>query len=247
MLSVSIMAHPKRKELIPYLHEKVGYKCAVAWDDDNTIWNTSKKAWLQYDKKATHHLVLQDDALLCEDFIPGVAHLINIVPDKPISLFAMKRKSYIMNGKKITDIKYYIRECKEKNMRWLVLNKLNWGVSVLLPTKFIRPMISYVDKHCYFPQDDFRIAYYFLHKGIPIWHPIPSLVDHRTEGGSLVSPLYMGRDSQKGRCAEYFIGENVSALSVNWNIGCIAERELIDDYYAYMVSFNSKHKNRINS
>lgn len=64
-ISYSIMAHPKRKEWAEELSKEL--KCPIYYDTDNTIWNTCKGAW----KLATdsdYHFVIQDDAILCNNF-----------------------------------------------------------------------------------------------------------------------------------------------------------------------------------
>ena len=72
-LSVSVMAHPSRSHWVHELRERVGIEYAnVAWDRGLGIWDTCSRAWEMHDPAATHHLVLQDDALPCRDLLAGL-------------------------------------------------------------------------------------------------------------------------------------------------------------------------------
>jgi hypothetical protein len=179
-LSISIMAHPKRKDFIPYLQEKLG-KCPVSFDEGFGLWENAKHAWKMYDPKADYHLVIQDDAIICDNFMERASetirqsealfknrpHLINFYYD------ALLTPS---NAKEIIKQKYIIR------------SKICWAVAICVPTSLINEMIAFCDS-LNIPQDDEKITAFMRSKKLKCYFPIPSLIDHRTEENSLIGNI----------------------------------------------------------
>ena len=73
-ISYSIMAHPNRKEWAEELARELD--CEIYWDNDNTIWHTSRGAWQLADRTSDYHFVIQDDAILCRNFKQRVQELV---------------------------------------------------------------------------------------------------------------------------------------------------------------------------
>lgn len=198
ILSVGIMAHPKRKPFVDDLLSQLG-PAAVYWDTDNNRWHTGLKALRGEAGHAetTHSLILQDDAILCKDFVEGVLRVIQMVPEGiPVNLYTGVYRKFIheMNTAYM-----------QKPFNWLVTPGILWGVGIVLPTFDLLDIISYCEDR---PEQnyDMRISRYYENvKQCGVWSPIPSLVDHR-DGPSLVA----GR--RGGRRAWKFIGRNASAL-----------------------------------
>lgn len=231
-VSVSIMAHPSRAHFIPSIFAALGQEVPVAWDEISNRWDTGKRAWLQHDPAATHHLVLQDDVILSKNLLAALPKVVAAVPDRAISLF-------IRNKRRWNPLVFKCQR-RERKVRWLVLCRLNWGPAVMLPTKDIAPMLAWVDENCYMPNYDVRIGYYYLAvKNRPVWYTMPSLVDHRTEGDSLVWNLR----SQAGRFAPYFIGIDQSGADLDWRIReMIREQVPMADYLAATAAVNEKYR-----
>ena len=61
------MMHPDREKFKPYLLDKLG-NVPVVLDNKNSIWDTCQRAWAEFDPTADYHVVIQDDALVCDDF-----------------------------------------------------------------------------------------------------------------------------------------------------------------------------------
>jgi len=189
MLSIAVMADKRRQEMVDYLLDKLG-DVPVFYDDGQGIWHNRVQATLAYDKNATHHLVLQDDAILCKDFITQVCSEINKRPEHILNLYFGNRVK--------------MREAAQKALPngGYETNWLSWGVGIVTPTKYIEEMISYcngiqgLDNH-----DDTRMARYIRHKGLKVWYPLPSLVDHR------VSQSLMENVEGSHRVAFKFLGE----------------------------------------
>lgn len=169
-ISFSIMAHPSRKDWAEALANKIG--CPIYYDTDNTIWNTCKGAWLLHEKHADYHFVIQDDAILCENFLNRFEKIFN--------------KSIESNGETAFQL-YYGRDRIIKNKEsmkkaiedgYFVNDKCAWGVAIGIPVKYIEEMIQFGDSYPA-KEDDTKIKYFLLSKGIKTVFTIPCLVDHR--------------------------------------------------------------------
>jgi hypothetical protein len=151
------------------------------------VWNNCKRAWKMHDPKADFHIVIQDDAIICENFRERA--------EKILILKKLAYNFYFGNRQK------YRATAKAGMKRGYVLSGwTSWGVAICLPTYLIPEMIRYCDK-MKTPHDDTRIATFLKHKKIKIYFPMPSLISHRTGENSLVG------DPSKGRKAWYFIDD----------------------------------------
>ncbi len=133
-MSISVMAHPSRKDWVDELISDIG-KVPISWDDGIGIWENRKKATLMSEKKATHHLVLQDDAIVCDDFHKLAHAEIKKYPNFAHSFyFGRRNRSF----PKHTWAEKFISKGGVK-LSWLC-----WGVAVCLPKKHItKDMLEY--------------------------------------------------------------------------------------------------------
>lgn len=203
-VSVAIMAHPRRADFVPELQAKLDRPAAVVWDDgSNSRWGTGRRALAAYDPAATHHLVLQDDSVIPRNLVAGVEQMLAHAPqDVPVCLYVGKVRPY---REMVTE---YVGRAAG-GASWLVMDRLNWGVAVILPTSMVEAVVAAGDAQT-IPNYDSRMSTFFEAKGIDVWYPWPSLVDHR-ESPSLV-PGRVGA----GRVAHQFIGATASALDTEY-------------------------------
>lgn len=204
-LSVAVMAHPARAEFVPGLVERLGIsESQVAWDEKNDRWDTGCRAWRMHASGATHHLVIQDDALVCHDLIPGLTKALEYVPKTAlVSPFMGTRRPATQK------IERMVRYADKINASWIVIGPLNWGVSILTPTDHIEEMLAWGKTQKY-PNYDKRIGQFYRRvKPWPTWYTWPNLVDHREV------PSLIGHGG--GRVAHRFLGEDESALNVTWD------------------------------
>jgi hypothetical protein len=177
MLSVSIMAHPQRAGFIDGLREKLG-PVPVSFDEGIGIWENCKRSWRLHPMDSEYHTVIQDDAIVCDHFqsmaVSAIRDARSVTgSDWPaLSFFFGKRKM--------------MQEVAKKGLRdgHITKSMLHWGLAVCLPVRLIDEMIAYGDK-LKIKQDDARISKFLLSRKIPVYYPMPSLVDHRI-GESLV-------------------------------------------------------------
>lgn len=208
-LGVVVMAHKKREHLVPELLERLGLTDDdVVWDRKNDRWDTGRRAWERYDPSCTHWCVVQDDALPCRDFIAGMEKALERVPDNVLvtPYIGTRRPA---RGK----IDRVVQEAVAAKAAFIEMPSLNWGVAITAPTSIIDEMLPWCDVQQY-PNYDRRIGRYAIDvMRMETWCTFPSLVDHRD------IPSLIGHGD--GRVAHHFIGEDASALAVDWDKGSV--------------------------
>jgi len=208
-LSVAIMAHRARERHIPYLQAKMGGGIQVVWDEKNNRWDTGRRSMLAFEPDSTHHLVVQDDALLCDDLIPAMKVALRYVPDNPVALYAGAVRP------RAVEVERRMQLARGSSVNWFQMEGPWWGVAIAVPTKFIPEMVKYCDGLTAIDNYDMRLSRYFGARRIKCFYTVPSLVNHRI--GREEPSLVPGRGNMSGRVAKHFIGEDVSALTVDWS------------------------------
>lgn len=203
-VGVTVMAHPRRAAFVAELLTRLDRPATVVWDRHDDRWETGRRALLTHDPDASHHLVIQDDAIACRDLVAGVEQALAHVPENtPLCLYCGRTAPYRRVVQTLVD--------RAGDASWLVMPGLHWGVGVVLPVGLIPPMVEWADGRDDIANYDKRISRWLGRHDIPVWYPWPSLVDHR-DSPSLVP----GRGSA-GRRAHRFIGAQRSALQQRWD------------------------------
>lgn len=213
-LSAAIMAHPARQAQVDYLHQHLDREVPVVWDQIQNRWDTGKRAMLAFDPDCTHHVVIQDDVLVCRDLLAGIEMALACVPeDVAVCGYLGRLRPHANRTHSLA------AACKREKASWCTMHTLNWGPLIVVPTAVIPEMIAYSDPLDFIPNYDRRLSRYFdLGIRRRVWYSWPSLVDH-ADGPSLV-PGRGGTDRAKAvhtRVAHLFLGEDVSALDVDWS------------------------------
>lgn len=199
------MAHRRRAELVEDLVARLDAPVDVVWDERNNEWDTARRALLAAGAGSTHHLVLQDDAIVCRDLVAGLEAALAHVPARsPVSLYVGRKRPL---GNTLPAI---AERADADRSRWLVLRDINWGVGLCFPTAIVAELVAESDGLSV-AEYDARVSAYFARRGMPVYHTWPSLVDHR-DGASLLD----GR-AREGRVAYRFVGEGASALDLDWS------------------------------
>lgn len=181
-ISVSVMAHPKRKlqaeDLALQLSNYPFCDVTIIWDELNDEWHTGKRALLGGVVAGSDwHLVIQDDAILTPLFYENIEGAIINVPTKTvISLYTGTVKPFAE--------RVQLAVSKADTATWLEGFLLFWGVGVLIPSDHIQPMLDFVAKRT--EQYDTRIGIFYQRNMLPIYYTMPSLVDHDDDMGSLL-------------------------------------------------------------
>lgn len=206
-LSAVVMAHPSRREFVEELLPKLDRPVGVVYDYHDNRWETGRRALLAFNPDASHHLVLQDDAIPCRDLIAGTERAAEAAGEHPIALYTGK----VRPSQHI--IKPRVNRAKAKCIPWFEHEGPWWGVGIVVPTADIPELIEWCDGHKV-SNYDLRICHFYgRRKKIRCRYTVPSLVDHRpiNENPSLVA----GRTAN--RQARWFIGADRSALEIDWD------------------------------
>jgi hypothetical protein len=88
-----VITHPRRRALADALrdrHPELGLRVVADPEPDGPPWvlRTAREGWRAVGPDASHHLVLQDDVLLCDDFLTHLHEAVRVLPHAALSLFA---------------------------------------------------------------------------------------------------------------------------------------------------------------
>ena len=185
MISVVIMAHPKRERWATALSRELD--APIVWDASNNVWDTGRRALLAFDPKATHHLVVQDDSLPASDLVHKATNAARY--DAPIAFYmGARREGWVAKG------------IETVGTGLLSHAGPIWGPAILNPTERIPALVEFCDR-LNVRQYDRRQMDYWRSVGIECLYSVPSLVDHRpvAENPSLADAKRTGN-----RHAEWF-------------------------------------------
>lgn len=188
-LSIVIMAHPERQEWAKLLSQELN--APIVYDRKNNIWDTCRRAWLsQVSVGAEYTLVLQDDVILCSDFrAKAEAILAAQEADNVVSFYAGS-----LLGNRIDKA---LREGEDFVLTGMIFNE----VALCMKTEHIPEMVAYCDSRE--AKTDQEICNWCRKNRRNIYHPIPSLVDHRDEE-SIYKRVYNKPDKNAVRKAYKF-------------------------------------------
>ena len=198
------MAHPRRRPFVDELLTRLDGEVEVVWDEHESEWDTGRRALLAYDEGASHHLVIQDDAIVCPDLLAGVDRAAAAAGGRPLGLFISRVKPQ-------TRVGLELQRLEDEGQTFLGMDGPMWGVAVAIPTEQIPDLVAWSDEHSQFRDYDLRMTMFYRAQRIECWYTLPSLVDHRPESES--PSLLDGHNGD--RPAHRFIGER-SALEIEW-------------------------------
>jgi len=203
-ISITIMAHPKRRQQASRLLAKLSnypfIQCYITWDEQNDEWHTGERAIRSgVAAGADWHIVLQDDAILSDNFYTNVENALTYVPSKSLVSF------YTGQARPLKE-RVAAAVAKAKYASWLRHYILFWGVCVAIPTDHIEAMLEFCENRR--EQYDTRLGIFYQENRLPVWYTMPSLVDHDDDLGSLLN---------HGQDAERRIAHNFVSGPVTWN------------------------------
>jgi len=221
-VSVAVMAHRVRAPLVEALVARLDRPAHVAWAANTAPstapearWRTAAAAWSAADPGATHHLVLQDDAVVCRDLVAGLEAALDATPavaGHPVSIYYGNHHgpSRLIDAEAV--------EAARVGASWVIGRTLRWGVAIVAPTAHAKPLVAWCERLRGMPYDA-RLARYFRNvAGRRCWYTWPGLVDHDDSVTSLVGHT-------RGRVAHRFCGRDSSALDLDWSGPIIDRRD----------------------
>ncbi|MET9232381.1 hypothetical protein [Lentzea sp. NPDC003310] len=190
-LSGAVMTHPKRVAAARALSDglpELGLQVVVDPQPEAppAALRTARLAWAAVGPDATHHLVLQDDAVPAADFLRRLEPLVAARPDAALSLFTEwgSRTSHVV---RIAALLGYTMAP--------VVDDYIPAVGLVLPAEVARGFEEYARaKLDGRDHDDVALLDYLSDLGVETVIPVAGLVDHR-EDISLVGNNVMGNRS----------------------------------------------------
>jgi hypothetical protein len=201
-VSYTIMAHKKREAWAKELAEQLS--CDITWDEKNDRHDTGIRAINAYEKGVTHHCVIQDDAILADNFKENVEELIKYTPEEaPIGLY------YGAKGSARSAHVEAHNQATKHDASWLIRKGPIWGPGIIYPVKTIYRLTQFYENS---PVQNYdrRVMRFYQSINQNCWYTIPSLVDHRAED----NPSLCGHNKE-GRQARVFGPQ--SDPSMRWN------------------------------
>ena len=126
----------------------------VVWDQGKGRWDTGRRAWELADPDASHHLVLQDDALPCQDLILGLEMALARIPAHRV-LISLFFGTPHAGAQGLSAKERAIGRAQQVGASWIILRSLNWGLGIVLPTAVVPNMLDWCDQQTY-PEYDKR-------------------------------------------------------------------------------------------
>jgi hypothetical protein len=201
------------------VHEKP----QLVFDSTGNLWESAKRTLTNYPKGTTHVLLLQDDVLICDNFMPAVRQIVDALPDKPITLFSNRVS---------------IENARAAGVHYVQLTKWLMAQTYIMPVSIIDDFIAWAELHIkpsiYF--DDNRWAMYFYYHGMKVWATAPSLVEHIGWNATTLRPYNEAFD-RNNRMARWYIGIQKSALDIDWHdTRSIEDNEAVTgDFTHYLI------------
>lgn len=180
-ISKTIMAYYTREHRIPEIRKKIG-DAKVSLDIGQWgLWENSRRSWLSFSENADFHLMIQDDAIVCDDFYKQLS-----------SVFEKKHPS---ENKFVYCL--YFRLKKENKEVFKTFNEsarnsiqeggfdddsLRYGIAYIVPTSKVKEMVSFADNLDHLGNaDDTRYSRFFQSQEIKVHYPLPSLIDQNPD------------------------------------------------------------------
>ncbi|MBP1999934.1 GR25 family glycosyltransferase involved in LPS biosynthesis [Paenibacillus shirakamiensis] len=195
-ISISIMTHPMRRRLAKEVAEQLSHETVDIiidpdpWSGPATL-RTSIKAWASIKPDATHHIVLQDDVLLVDQFMDHVRDAVSMSPHTPVAFHTdwMSRNGMVVrlgtwSGARMIDAVPEYTPC----------------LALVMPRHQIEGFLSFVkDWPDPLEADDDVMRKYFAAYQIQLKLTLPNLVEH------LRYKSLVGNDSQGKRSSSCFV------------------------------------------
>jgi hypothetical protein len=197
-LNINIMADHRRAPFVEYIKSEIG-KVPVIWDRRHDIWDTRERCLKQHLKaNAVWSLTLQDDSLLCPDFIKRAEEFI---------------RKFDKLGKRTFSFNLYFG-LRDNGLVSSTYRRGSWqhrgiksGVAICLKTEVIQEILDYWEdpkrKDKLRLHDDSRIGVWLKSRKLKSIYPCPSLVQHRNSH----SLIYEKHQMPPIRKAVYFAGD----------------------------------------
>ncbi|WP_144122547.1 hypothetical protein [Catellatospora sichuanensis] len=175
-LSTVIMAHPSRLTLAEALADRLAeLKPDIVVDPEPhgspSSLRTAAVAWSFVPEHATHHMVLQDDAVPCQGFADAVHAAIAQYPDTALALFT----------EWTSNTAHHLRLAALTGATWAeVVDEYVPSVALVLPAAIARDFgqAATANLRAWTPTDDVALMNFLRERQVTAICRIPNLIDH---------------------------------------------------------------------
>lgn len=212
-MKVWIQHHPTRADLLPRLIESTGLPTEVVTDDGPLPANPWRGYKLCLERlvkeRAKHGVILQDDAVLCQNFGPTLKRIARAKPQTPVVLF--------LGGLPIPTAARARKAAKRKES-YVTLSPRDFCpvVGMLWPKTKAKEFLEWVSdqKLPNARSDDAVVGYWANRTNQEIYVTVPSLVQH-PDDESIAHPKRAKKGADRGRVALQFCEGD--PLLVDWS------------------------------
>ena len=186
--STAVMAHPRRREEAERLRDAYPeLNVTVVFDPDPNgppaTLRTARLAWAAVADDATHHLVLQDDVLLCRDFPAAVRQALCRAPEGALALFAAWSMATAQA----------MRLAALAGASWTpVVDDWTPTQALVLPAQQARDFAEHARELPDNRPDNRAMATFLAERGLTTYVSIPNLVEHAHSSSLLANDLLHG-------------------------------------------------------
>lgn len=212
-IRVWIQHHPTRRKLLPKLIKSTGLPTEVVTDDGPPPANPWRgyKLCLEALAKGVDEfgVILQDDAVLCQNFGPAIAHIAKANDDTPVVLFL---------GALPIPTAHRAKKAAKKRERYCELGVRDFCpvVGMLWPKRKAKEMLEWTSEQK-LPNarsDDAVVGYWVDKTAQRVRVTVPSLVQH-PDDESIVHPKRAKQGADRGRVALFFCEGD--PLDLDWS------------------------------
>ena len=178
MAKFILMTCDGREEFAQYVKDRIP-KVLVSYDTftdpgkfKNTSYRNAQQAWKMAGDDSC--VQLEDDILLCDDFVKKCINAINERPNDVIQFFSMRKKDLTEGSRYENGSNFLMHQC------------------YYLPKGMAKKIYEYsieFEEQCkqdeHISPNDLVTRYYFQKNKIKYWVHVPSLVDHRVAKSSI--------------------------------------------------------------
>ncbi|MBB5078751.1 hypothetical protein [Nonomuraea endophytica] len=168
------MSHPKRAQAARDLSRRLDGADVVTDPSQAgtpSPLRTSVHAWRAADPGATHHLVVQDDVVPCENFLRRVRQGIRLFPDAVLAFYANWSS---MNGAAV-------RLAAAAGATWVqeVGGEYFPTLAVVMPAAYVADYVAFAEPYtAWWGDDDEVMTEFVLARGLDAYVSVPNLVEH---------------------------------------------------------------------